>query len=437
LGDDAGAASAYGPTMSVETVPDIDISSFSFWSGTTFDQREESFAKLRAAAPVSWHPPLESKLLEPEEGAKGFWGINSHELVQKASRDTKTFSSASGIFMEDFPDVVVQGSLSFIVTDAPRHKELRGIVWSAFTPKHIKKLEDDIRRQAKELVDEIAPLGEADLATTLCKQLPGRLFTNLFGVPPGPLREEVMNCAEDMASWSDEEMCNGKEPIELFGDASFRLNDIALDLIEERRQNPQDDLLTWVCQAQTEDGVLEDWEVGSFFSLLSAAANDTTRHTIAHTLWAFDRFPEQRKLWQERIDDPEVGETLAEEAVRWATPLMHFRRQVTEDIEFGGVEMKKGDKVALWYCSGNRDEAAFDEPMKFDILRSPNRHVGFGGGGPHYCMGAALARLTLKSIFQEVYTRMPDLKIIGEPDFLDANVVHGVKRLPAEWTPER
>ncbi|MCW3039263.1 MAG: cytochrome, partial [Solirubrobacterales bacterium] len=247
--------------MSTQPLADVDISSFSFWSDTTFDEREKTFAHLRKTAPVSWHEPLESKLLEPEEGAKGFWGINTADLIQKASRDTKTFSSASGIFMEDFPDVVVQGSLSFIVTDAPRHKELRGIVWSAFTPKNMRKLEDDIYRQARELVDEIAPLGEADLATTLCKQLPGRLFTNLFGVPEGELRDEVMNCAEDMASWSDEEMCAGKEPIELFGDASFRLNDIALELIEERRKNPQDDLLTWVCQAQTEDGVLEDWEV--------------------------------------------------------------------------------------------------------------------------------------------------------------------------------
>jgi cytochrome P450 len=416
---------------------DHDISSFEFWRDTTFDEREKTFAQLRATAPVSKHRPLESHLLEPEDGARDFWSINTHELIQKASRDTKTFSSAGGIFMEDFPDVVVQGSLSFIVTDAPRHKELRGIVWSAFTPGNMRKLEEDIYRQAKELVDEIAPLGEADLATTLCKQLPGRLFTNLFGVPEGDLRDEVMQCAEDMASWSDEEMREGKEAIELFGDAAFRLNDIALDLVAERRENPQDDLLTWVCQAQTEDGKLEDWEVGSFFSLLSAAANDTTRHTMAHTFWAFDRFPEQRKLWQERMHDAGAGELCAEEAVRWATPLMHFRRTVATDTEFGGVEMQAGDKVALWYCSGNRDETVFERPMEFDITRDPNRHLGFGGGGPHYCMGAALARLTLRSILKEVYTRMPDLRIVGEPRFLDANVVHGVKELRAEWTPER
>ncbi|MTD45833.1 cytochrome P450 [Conexibacter sp. W3-3-2] len=414
-----------------------DISSFGFWRDLTFDQREETFAKLRAESPISRHRPLESHLLEPEEGARDFWGINTHELIQKASRDTKTFSSASGIFMEDFPDVVIQGSLSFIVTDAPRHKELRGIVWSAFTPGNMRKLEHDIAAQAKQIVDEIAPLGEADLATTLCKQLPGRLFANLFGIPPGDLREEVMQCAEDMASWSDEELRDGKEAIELFGDAAFRLNDIALDAIAARRENPQDDLLTWVCQAQTEDGTLEDWEVGSFFALLSAAANDTTRHTIAHTIWNFERFPEQKKLWQANITDATLGEQLAEEAVRYATPLLHFRRTVTQDVEFGGVEMKAGDKVALWYCSGNRDEQVFDRPMEFDITREVNRHVGFGGGGPHYCMGAALARLTLRSIFREIYSRMPDIRVVGTPRFLDANVVHGVKELRAEWTPER
>ncbi len=414
-----------------------DISSFEFWRDTDFDTREQTFAKLRAESPVSLHSPLESHLLEPEDGARDFWGINTHELIQKASRDTKTFSSASGIFMEDFPDVVIQGSLSFIVTDAPRHKELRGIVWSAFTPGNMRKLENDIYRQAKELVDEIAPLGQGDLAVTLCKQLPGRLFANLFGIPPGDLREEVMQCAEDMASWSDEEMREGKEAIELFGDAAFRLNDIALDAIEERRNNPKDDLLTWVCQAQTEDGSLEDWEVGSFFALLSAAANDTTRHTMAHTIWAMERFPEQQQLWKQRMHDKGAGEQFAEEAVRWATPLMHFRRTVTQDTEFGGVDMKAGDKVALWYCSGNRDEQAFDRPMEFDITRETNRHVGFGGGGPHYCMGAALARLTLQSVFKEIYTRMPDIRVTETPRFLDANVVHGVKELQAEWTPER
>lgn len=210
-----------------------------------------------------------------------------------------------------------------------------------------------------------------------------------------------------------------------------------VDAIEERRKNPKDDLLTWVCQAQTEDGSLEDWEVGSFFALLSAAANDTTRHTMAHTIWAMERFPEQKKLWMERMHDKGAGEQFAEEAVRWATPLMHFRRTVTQDVEFGGVDMKAGDKVALWYCSGNRDEKVFDRPMEFDITRETNRHVGFGGGGPHYCMGAALARLTLQSVFKEIYTRMPDIRVTETPRFLDANVVHGVKELQAEWTPEK
>jgi cytochrome P450 len=415
------------------TTADTDISAFEFWR-KPFDEREKTFAHLRANDPVSWHRPIESKLLEPEDGAKGFWSINRYEDIQFASRNPTIFSSESGIFMEDFPDVVIQGSLSFIVLDAPRHPQLRGIVWSAFTPGNIRKLEEDIRRQTRELVDEIAPLGEADLATTLCKQLPGRLFANLFGVPPGDLRDEVMHCAEAMASWSDEEMCAGKEPIELFGDAAFRLNEIALDLVEERRAEPQDDLLTWVCQAETEDGKLEDWEIGSFFSLLSAAANDTTRHTMAHTFWNFERFPDQKAILMEQTDD--VLETCAEEAVRYATPLLHFRRQVLEDVELGGKQLKAGDKVALWYCSGNRDEAQFDDPMKFDITRSPNRHLGFGGGGPHYCMGASLARLTLRSVFKEVYTRMPDLKV-HEPTLLDANVVHGIKSLPAEWTAER
>lgn len=423
------------------TVPyvDTDISSLEFWS-KPFDEREKSFAHLRATDPVSWHRPVESQLLPPEMMEDvGFWSVTKYADVAAASRDVKSFSSAGGIFMEDFPPVVFEGSLSFIVTDPPRHTQLRGIVWSAFTPGNMRKLEDDIRRQVREVVDEIAPLGEADLSTTLAAQIPGRLFANLFGITDPDLRHEIMECAEHMASWSDPEICaaaGNKEPIELFGDAAARLMDIALEATEARRKNPTDDLLTWVAEAEFEGQRLEEWEIGSFFSLLSAAANDTTRHTIAHGLWQFEQHPDQKQILLERMGDDEVMGTCVEELVRYATPLLHFRRTVAQDVELGGKLMKQGDKVALWYCSANRDEEQFDDPMRFDILRQQNRHAGFGGGGPHYCMGASLARLTLKSVFREVYTRIPDLRV-EEPTMLTANVVHGIKRLPATWTPEK
>lgn len=425
------------------TVPHtIDISSLDFWA-KPFDERERSFAELRRSEPVSWHPPIESQLLGAdailEHEDPGFWAITKHADVTRASRSAKQFSNAGGIFMEDFPPVVFEGSLSFIVTDAPRHTQLRGIVWSAFTPGNMRKLEADVHRQAKEVVDEILPLGEADLSTTLCAQLPGRLFCNLFGVTDPELREEIMECAEHMASWSDPEVCaaaGDKEPIELFADAAGRLLDIATEATDERRKEPKDDLLTWVAQAEFEGQRLEDWEIGSFFALLSAAANDTTRHTIAHGLRAFERFPDQKAILVERMGEDKVMDTCVEELVRWASPLLHFRRTLVEDVEMGGQLMKAGDKCALWYCSANRDEDQFEDPMRFDILRQGNRHAGFGGGGPHYCMGASLARLTLKAIFREMYTRMENLEV-GEPDLLTANVVHGIKRLPATWTPAK
>jgi cytochrome P450 len=408
-----------------------DIHTFDFW-GRPWAERDETFRTLRAESPLRWSPPAESLLLPPDEDTAGFWSLFRHADIVKVSRDSKTFSSAEGVFMEDFPEIVREASLSFIVADAPRHTQLRGIVQRAFSARNVAKLEAESTRVAKELVDEMAPLGEGDVCDLLSRQLPGRIFASFFGVPPGDLRDEVMHNAEMMAAWSDPEELGDLEPIELFGNAAMRLNDIALELTEERRDKPGDDLLTWVIEAEFEGQRLEDWEIGSFFSLLAAAANDTTRHTVSHALLAFEQHPDQRALLLEDLPG-RTGSTI-DEVLRWASPLMHMRRTATEDTEIAGQEIKAGEKVVLWYCSGNRDEEVFEDPYDFRVLRTPNRHLGFGGGGPHFCLGSNLAKQTLRAALLEVYTRMPDITV-GEPEFLIANFVHGIKRLPGRWTP--
>lgn len=408
-----------------------DINTFDFW-GRPWAERDEAFRVLRNESPIKRYPPAESLLVPPEMNTEGFWAVFRHEDIVRISRNAQVFSSAEGIFMEDFPEVVREGSLSFIVSDAPRHTQLRGIVQKAFSARNVRKLEEESSRVASALVEEMAPLGGGDVCDLLSRQLPGRIFANFFGVPPGDLRDEVMHCAEMMAAWSDPEELGDKEPIELFGDAAFRLNEIALELTEARRGKPRDDLLTWVIEAEFEGQRLEDWEIGSFFSLLAAAANDTTRHSVTHALLAFEQNPDQKALLLEDLHG-RVDSTV-EEVLRWATPLMHMRRTTTQDTEIAGQQVRGGEKVVLWYCSGNRDERVFEDPYSFRILREPNKHLGFGGGGPHFCLGSNLAKQTLRAALLEVYARMPDITV-GEPEFLVANFVHGIKRLPATWTP--
>jgi len=192
--------------------------------------------------------------------------------------------------------------------------------------------------------------------------------------------------------------------------------------------------MTWLVQAEWEGERMTDDEIGAFFVLLAVAANDTTRHASAGAIYTMTRFPEQRHLLMADIDGRVEG--AVEEVVRWISPLIHMRRTAVQDCELRGQQIKAGDKVVLWYCSSNRDEEHWGNPYDFDILRDPNRHQGFGGGGPHYCLGAALARTMLKSILTEVYTRIPDIEAPA-PDFLVANFINGIKSLPATWTPEQ
>lgn len=408
-----------------------DINTFDFWA-RPWAERDEAFRQLRETEPVKWFPPAESLLVPPELNQKGFWSVFRHADIQKVSRNPEVFISGEGVFMEDFPPEVREASLSFIVTDAPRHTQLRGIVQVAFSPRHIRQLESEIRGVARDLVDTMVKLDGGEVCELLAGKLPGVLFASFFGIPPGDLRDEVMHYSDHMGAWSDPETLGDLQPIELFGNAATRLAQIAIELTAERRANPGDDLLSWVIQAEFEGKKLTDLEIGSFFALLAAAAHDTTRQSIAHALWAFEQNEDQKELL---LEDLEGRVDLAiEEVLRWATPLMHMRRTAATDTEIAGQPIAAGDKVVIWYTSGNRDEEVFEDPFEFRILRDPNRHLSFGGGGPHFCIGNSLARHTLRAALLEVYGRLPDIKV-SEPEYLLANFVHGIKRLNATWTP--
>lgn len=420
-------------TTAVPTHRDIDLSDRNFWA-RPHEERDAAFAVLRRENPVPWSRPADSDLLPPEQNLKGFWSLTKHEDTRYASRHPEIFSSAEGITVEDFPVEIRMMSQSFIAMDAPRHTQLRGITLDAFKPRNMLRLQDWIQGHARDLISEISHLGEGDFVDLVSVKLPGRIFGSFFGLPPGELHEKTINAAQRTLGWTDPEVRGDLTAVELFVGAVMDLHETVTTLLPERRANPGDDLLSWMVQAEFDGEKMTDDELKAFFTLLAVAANDTTRHASAHAILAFSQFPDQRDLLVADVEGR--VDTAVEEVLRWASPLVHMRRTAVQDVTLRGSEIKAGDKVVLWYSSANRDEDIFEDPFKFDIARNPNPHIAFGGGGPHFCLGAALARTMLRSLLTEVYTRIPDISA-PEPRYQVANFINGINSLPATWTPER
>lgn len=415
------------------TDPALDLAARSFWK-QTFEERDKAFARLRAENPVSYHRPYESTLLPPTEDTPGFWSVVRAEDCWHVSRNPELFCSDQGVLMEDMPYVVIAATASFLVMDGEDHRKMRGIVQSVFTPRNIKKMEGWVRDYVRERLDEIIHLGEGDFADLFCKWVPGRVFARLFGLEDDlEGQHTIMEAAERMLAWDDPRMALGRDAITTHAEEAERIQDIALREAEKRRVDPGEDLVSWVVNAEFEGQKLDEWEIAAFFSLLGSAANDTTRHSLAHGIRLFSENPEQKKLLLEDVEGRMGG--AVEEIIRYSSPVMHFRRTATQDTEISGVPIRKGEHVVMWYCSGNRDDSAFPDAGKFDILRSPNDHLGFGAGGPHFCLGNTLGRFMLRAALEEVYTRIPDIEITAEPDFQINNFIHGVHAMPVRWTP--
>ena len=418
-------------TASAEEM-DTRLNSLEFWAKPRA-YRHEAFTWLRNNKPISWNEPPDS--LDPNlQNAKGFWSIVKHAHLREISRNVEVFSSAEGVFIDDFPQL--EEMLSFIVTDPPRHTELRNIVTVAFTPRNIRKMTDKIAGIVKNIVDDVAWRGEGDLCELITKEVPGQVFCSMLGITDREQIQYTMDAAEQFACWNDPEYAHIGSPLMVFADASMKLATLANELVPERMKNPGDDLLSWVAEASFEGKKLNQQEVGVFFALLAAGANDTTRHAMASALDLFQQHPDQLAYLMEDFDgrvDNAVNEVL-----RLEPPLMHFRRTATRDYQLDDVTFKEGDKVVMWYIASNRDEDVFENPQKMDISRDDkhNPHQAFGAGGPHYCLGHILGREVLKAQMREIYHRMPNLQI-GEPDLLLSNFMNGTKRLPATWTPEK
>lgn len=358
-----------------------------------------------------------------------YWAIVRYEDVRRISRDPSTFCSGQGVQFGDVPQELLEASQSFLAMDAPRHTKLRSLVSAAFTPRQVARIEQGVARNARQIVEEAAPTGGGDFVTLVAKRLPLVTISDMIGVPDAD-RERVVANADMLVSVADPEAFGERAPLEVLGEAMWTLTQFATELAAHRERNPGDDLMTALVQAEVDGERLTHAEIGAFFVLLSVAGNDTTRHTTSHAMRALTLNPQQRSLL---LDDPQQRLALAvEEFVRWASPVLTFRRTSTRDVELHGQRLAAGDKVVLFYHSANRDEDAFAEPLSFDITRDPNRHLGFGGGGPHYCLGASLARTQLRSIFAELARVIPDIEA-GEPELLRSSFIHGVKRMPCSF----
>jgi methyl-branched lipid omega-hydroxylase len=394
--------------------------------------REGIFAKLRAEAPVSFHDEPVPPPDVPFPQGPGFWALTRYGDVMQVSRDPETFHSAPSINIGDIPPEIAEWLGSMINMDAPKHTKLRLIVNRGFTPRQVAKIEENVRQQAREIVDRTIELGgECDFVSEIAAALPLQIICDMLGIPRTETKR-IFELTNTILGVGDPEYVSSLEELMAAGMELFQYG---LTLAQDRLDNPQDDLTTTLMQAEIEDEngrhKLTPGELGSFFLLLVAAGNETTRNAISHGMLALTRNPDQRATWMADLEG--VSPTAVEEIVRWASPVIHFRRLAMNDTVVGGTEIKAGQKVVMFYNSANRDERQFPDPFKFDVKREPNEHAGFGAGGPHFCLGANLARREIKLMFEELFRRLPDIEISGEPDYLQSAFIHGIKRMPCTW----
>jgi cytochrome P450 len=409
-------------------ISDINLGAWDFWA-LDDEVRDGAFATLRREAPVSLQPEF---IQQGFERGRGHWAVTRYDDVFHASRHPEIFSSAQGIVIGDQSPELAQYFGSMIALDDPRHTRLRNIVRSAFTPRVLTRIEDSVRDRARRLVEAMIadhPDGSAELVAALAGPLPLQIICDMMGIPEDD-HQRVFYWTNVILGFGDPEITTDYDE---FFKVATDIGAYAAALADDRRAHPGEDLTTSLVHAELDGERLTSAEVASFFILLVVAGNETTRNAISHGVLALSRHPDQRDVWWSDYDT--IAPMAVEEVVRWASPVAYMRRTVTRETELSGVKLSEGDKVTLWYGSANRDAAKFDDPWTFDVRRHPNPHVGFGGGGAHFCLGANLARREITVAFEELHRQLPDIAATEEPDRLRSAFIHGIKRLPVSWTP--
>ena len=383
-------------------------------------RHHEIFSVLRAEDPIHW---------TEEQNGPGFWSITRHADLITVNRDAQLFSSAEhGI---SIPDITPEGAMvreMMLYMDPPRHTRYRRLVNKGFTPRMIGLLETGLRTKCRLILDNVVERGECDFVIDIAAELPLQAIAEMMGVPSED-RHKLFDWTNRMIGIDDPEFEGDRESA---GEAATELYLYANSLAAEKRKQLSDDILSKLLGSELDGDELTETEFDMFFMLLSVAGNETTRNATSHGMRALLDNPDQ---FEKLKANPKLLPGAIEEILRWATPVLHFRRTAMHDYDLAGTTIRKGDKVVIWHISANRDETVFDDPFRFDIERSPNDHIAFGGGGAHFCLGANLARMELDLIFTEILDRLPDLQSNGETEYLRSNFIGGIKHMPVKFTP--
>ena len=409
---------------------DIDLSDIEFWA-KPWSERNAAFATLRRENPIAYFP---EPILEPFPEGPGYFAITKMHDLLEISRHPEVFCSGQGaVSILDMPADMNEFYGSLISMDDPRHARLRKIVSGTFTPRMLNNVLEDVEKTAKRVVDGIVDKGEIDFVKDVSMPFPLLVILDMMGIPHSEF-DTVLAQSNIILSGGDPDFIpEGTDPITAFLGAGATLAGLLNDLAVLRRAKPTDDLLSALVNTEVDGEQLSGDELASFFILLSVAGHETTRTALSHGVTHLSQNPDQRARFLADIDG--VMPTTVEEIVRYASPVVWMRRTLTQDYVLSGHEFHEGDKIIMYYGSANRDEAIFADPDTFNVLRDPNPHVGFGGPGPHFCLGAHLARREITLMFRELYTRLPDLELAGPPVQLRSSFINGVKSLPVSFTP--
>ncbi len=379
------------------------------------------FRQLRREAPVSWHEG-------DVHGGPGYWIVSRYHDIRFVSKNPRLFASGMGNLIEQRPQAELDTMRSMIAMDPPAHPRYRKLVSSGFTPNTTARLEKQTRDRVRTILDQVADKGECDFVTDVAAELPLQVIADLLGVPQED-RHKLFDWSNKLIGSEDPEYGND---MAVTMAAGIEMMQYAYQLGQHKIAEPGDDLVTSLMTSEFDGEKIEMLEYGSFFLLLAIAGNETTRNLIAHGLLLLLEHSDQMARLRA---DPSLLPGAIEEMLRVRAPVMYFRRTATEDTEIGGVSVREGDKVTLWYPSANRDEEVFPDADRFDITRHPNEHLAFGHG-QHFCLGAHLARMEIRVLFEELLQRLPDIELAGEIRTLRSHFIDGIKSIPVKFTPE-
>lgn len=412
----------------------LSITEPSFWQ-LPLRQRMALFASLREEGPF-----LPMAVTDPLTGEDiSFYAVTRHAEVLEISRRPEDFCSGRGsTLIGDLPPDAMEYFGSFIVMDDPRHARQRGIVSRAFTPRQLQRILDSVEQVCDEVIDGMCERGDVDLVEALSQPFPLLVICDMMGIPRSEY-STVLGATNVILGAGDPDSLGGRQDVlEALLEAGLQLTTLMTELADHRRAHPGEDLTSALVHANVGEDVLAPHELGAFFILLAVAGNDTTRNAITLGMQLLAEHPDQRALWQ--ADPSGLTPTAVEEIIRTASPVTYMRRTLTRDLVLSGQKLTGGDRVIMFYGAANRDPRVFSNPEQLDVRRQPNPHVGFGGPGPHTCLGAHLARRELSVAFRKLFARLPDIDVSGHPVPLQAlgiPLVGGVKHLPVRFTPTR